>query len=44
MEVFNELYHFDISLHIDVLEIFNSNREKVKTTLFGMDGINCRKF
>jgi len=43
MEVFNELYHFDIFLHIDVLGIFNFNRTKVKTTLSNMDGIKLRE-
>jgi len=28
MEIFNELFHFDIFLHMDVLEIFNFNHTK----------------
>jgi len=38
MEVFKEFNHFDIFLHIDVLEIFNFNYTKEKTTLFSMHG------
>jgi len=44
MEVLNELHHFDIFLHIDVLEIFNFNHTKVKITLSSMDAINCENF
>jgi len=41
---FNEFYHFDIFLHIDVLEIFNFNHTKVNTILSSMHKINCEKF
>jgi len=44
MEVFNEVYCFDMFLRIDVLEVFNFDCTKVKTTLSSMDGINCGKF
>jgi len=44
MDIFNELSFFDIFLHMDLLEIFNFNRLKVKTTLSNMRGNNCRKF
>ncbi len=44
MEVFNELYYFDIFLHIDVLEFFKFNHTKVKTTLSNMHRINCGNF
>jgi len=40
IEVFNELSHFDIFLHRDVLEIFNFNQTKVKTNLSIIHGIN----
>jgi len=31
-------------LHMDVLEIFNFNRKKEKTTLSNMRGSNCGKY
>jgi len=42
MEVFNELSHFDIFLHITMLEIYNFNHTKVKITLSSLNGINYR--
>jgi len=44
IEVFKELFHFDIFLPMDVLETFNFNHTKIKTILSSIRGINCRKY
>jgi len=43
-KVSNELSHFDIFLHVDVLEIFNFNYTKVITILPSMYEINCEEY
>jgi len=43
VDILNELSHFDVFSHMDVLEIFTFNSTNVKTTLSSMHGIICKK-
>jgi len=44
IDFFYELSYFDIFLHMDVLETFNFNFTKVKTTLSRMHDISFEKY